>query len=362
MKKRQFQWMSAAIIVCGLASVTMTSCFTGIDNPVVNGDVESNSEFLRKTREGVRSLAAIYEWKKDDPQFLQQVSLLDFYGKVRRLGLDAFAGWMYRLWRPVLEKEFLKGKHVSMNAFAFYKLGLLSGKFKTSFPAQQDAFGHVETDELVLSAAAQAYRYRLKFYGDAELLLLAVSGVRAPFIYDEKTATHVPVKPNIQQVPVLSQMEQDPAHKRRICSPCSLYMALNALGYVVPLQQILPRVFDQTADIYGNWLFNIAAASEFGAEAFFRRFASLAELEEFVTPDSLVMASIAFKKDELPGAPLEKTSGHLVVVRGYEKNKILVADPAAPTAASVLRSYNAAAFANVWLNHKQGAAYVVRRK
>ena len=95
-----------------------------IDNPVVNGDVESNSEFLRKTREGVRSLAAIYEWKKDDPQFLQQVSLLDFYGKVRRLGLDAFAGWMYRLWRPVLEKEFLKGKHVSMNAFAFYKLGL----------------------------------------------------------------------------------------------------------------------------------------------------------------------------------------------------------------------------------------------
>ena len=244
----------------------------------------------------------------------------------------------------------------------FYKLGLLSGKFKTSFPAQQDAFGHVETDELVLSAAAQAYRYRLKFYGDAELLLLAVSGVRAPFIYDEKTAAHVPVKPNIQQVPVLSQMEQDPAHKRRICSPCSLYMALNALGYVVPLQQILPRVFDQTADVYGNWLFNIAAASEFGAEAFFRRFASLAELEEFVTPDSLVMASIAFKKDELPGAPLEKTSGHLVVVRGYEKDKILVADPAAPTAASVLRSYNAAAFANVWLNHKQGAAYVVRRK
>ena len=38
--------------------------------------------------------------------------------------MDAFAGWMYRLWRPVLEKEFLKGKHVSMNAFAFYKLGL----------------------------------------------------------------------------------------------------------------------------------------------------------------------------------------------------------------------------------------------
>lgn len=244
----------------------------------------------------------------------------------------------------------------------FYKLGLLSGKFKTSFPAQKDAFGQVETDELVLAAPAQAYRYRLKFYGDAELLLLAISGVRAPFVYDEKAAVHLPAKLNIQQVPVLSQMEQDTPHKRRICSPTSLYMALNALGYVVPLQQILPRVFDQTADVYGNWLFNIAAAAEFGAEAFFRRFASLAELEEFVAPNSLVIASISFKKDELPGAPLEKTPGHMVVVRGYEKHQILVADPAAPTASSVLRSYDAVAFANAWLNNKQGAAYVVRRK
>ena len=95
-----------------------------VDNPVVNGDVETNSEFLRKTREGVRSLAAIYEWKKDDPLFLQQVSLLDFYGKVRRLGLSGVVGWIYRLVSPVLEKGFTSGKFVSMKAFAFYKLGL----------------------------------------------------------------------------------------------------------------------------------------------------------------------------------------------------------------------------------------------
>lgn len=244
----------------------------------------------------------------------------------------------------------------------FYKLGLLSGKFKTSFPAQKDDFGQVKTDELMLSTPAQAYRYRLKFYGDAELLLLAASIVRTPFAYDEKTAVRLPTRPVIVQVHPMSQLEQDTPHKRRICSPTSLYMALNALGYVVPLQQILPRVFDQTADVYGNWLFNIAAAAEFGAEAFFRRFASLAELEEFVTPDSLVIASIAFKKDELPGAPLEKTPGHLVLVRGYDKHQVLVADPAAPTAKSVLRAYDAAAFARAWLQNKQGAAYVVRRK
>lgn len=244
----------------------------------------------------------------------------------------------------------------------FYKLGLLSGKFKTSFPTQKDEFGKVDTDELVLTQPAQAYRYRLKFYGDVELLLLAVSVVRRPFIYDEKIAAHLPAQPNIQQVVAMSQMEQDSVHKRRICSPTSLYMALNSLGYVVPLEQILPRVFDQTADVYGNWLFNMAAAAEFGAEAFFRRFASLAELEEFVTPDSFVIASIAFKKDELPGAPLEKTPGHLVLIRGYKDGNILAADPAASTKETVLRPYDSKAFARAWLANKQGAAYVVRHK
>lgn len=244
----------------------------------------------------------------------------------------------------------------------FYKLGLLSGKFKTSFPAQKDTFGQVNTDELSLTQPAQAYRYRLKFYGDVELLLLAASGVRAPFSYDEKSAARLPAGANIQQVSPLSQMQQEFPHKRRICSPCSLYMALNALGYVVPLAQILPRVFDQTADVYGNWLFNMAAAAELGAEAFFRRFSALSELEEFVTPESLVIASIAFKKDELPGAPLEKTPGHLVLIRGYKDGKILAADPAAPTKETVLREYDAAAFARAWLLHKQGAAYVVRHK
>ena len=39
MKKRQLQWMFAAIIAGGLASVTMTSCTTDIDNPVVAPDV-----------------------------------------------------------------------------------------------------------------------------------------------------------------------------------------------------------------------------------------------------------------------------------------------------------------------------------
>ena len=44
MKRRQLQWMLVAIIVCGLTSVTITSCITDSDNPVVTPDVPNYVE------------------------------------------------------------------------------------------------------------------------------------------------------------------------------------------------------------------------------------------------------------------------------------------------------------------------------
>lgn len=95
-----------------------------VDNPVVNGDVETNALFLKKTQQGVETLVDIYGWKRDDLQFIKEVSLLSFYSRLRRLRLDTLAGSLFRLMRPALERGFLSGRHVSTKAFAFYKLGL----------------------------------------------------------------------------------------------------------------------------------------------------------------------------------------------------------------------------------------------
>lgn len=244
----------------------------------------------------------------------------------------------------------------------FYKLGLLSAQFKRSFPAQEDAFGRVATDELLLSAPADAYRYRLKLSGDIVLNGLWTCGVRAPFAYEAKAASRLPAGSFCAEVPPVSQMEQKHSDKRRICSPASVSMALNALGYSTELIPFLQDVFDQSAAIYGNWTFNAAAAAERGARAFVRRFSALEELKDFVTPDSFVVASISYGKGELDGAPLERTPGHLVLIRGWEKGKILTADPAAASKEAVLRAYNAQQFADAWLLRKRGVAYIVRKK
>ena len=153
------------------------------------------------------------------------------------------------------------------------------------------------------------------------------------------------------EVVPLSQKEQITPDNMRICSPVTLCMALNALGRPIVLSQVLQNVYDPASDIFGNWFFNTAYASQQGLDVHFWRFGSLEELGDFCTPKSLVAASIAYDENELPGAAQPKTAGHFVLIRGWKDGKILVADPAAETSAEVLRAYEAQPFAQAWLKN-----------
>lgn len=101
---------------------------THIENPVVNGDVEPNGEFLRKTQEGLCNLVEIYRWLCGDKDFVQQVSLLRFHEKVNRLHLNWVVRLPYGLFRKWLESGFESGRRVGKRWFMFYKLGYFEQK------------------------------------------------------------------------------------------------------------------------------------------------------------------------------------------------------------------------------------------
>ena len=244
----------------------------------------------------------------------------------------------------------------------FFKLGFVSESFQQSFPDQVNGWGKVKIDELLLAKPMNYYRLRVQMKGRVPLLSFGVSGVCKSFEYDEKTAAALPEGSFEAVIPPISQKEQDTAVNTRICSPTSLCMALNALGRPVVLSQVLQNVYDPAADIFGNWFFNTAYASQQNLDVHFWRFSSLGELAQYCTRDALVVASVAYKEGELPNAAQPQSAGHLLVVRGWKEGQVLVADPAADTAAGVLRAYDAKAFAQVWLKNKQGAAYILRKR
>lgn len=110
----------------------------------------------------------------------------------------------------------------------------------------------------------------------------------------------------------------------------------------------------------GDWPFNTAYAARFGLDAFVTRLRSLREAEQFIAAGIPLVASIAFDSGELDGAPINSTSGHLLVIRGFTPGgHVIVNDPAAPAAKTVRRVYQRGQFENAWVNRTGGVVYVI---
>lgn len=99
-----------------------------IDNPVVNGYVETNAEFLHKTVEGIESLVKIYGFMWEDQRFCESVNLLRVYARVKSLGLQKTVYRLYKMLKEPIESQLVSGTLVSIKLFSFYKLGMFIEK------------------------------------------------------------------------------------------------------------------------------------------------------------------------------------------------------------------------------------------
>ncbi|MDD2984577.1 MAG: glycosyltransferase family 2 protein [Crocinitomicaceae bacterium] len=100
---------------------------THIENPVVNGDVEENSAFLNKTREGVINLIQILKYMECDAELINDISILRFYKKVQKN--DTFLNFGFLFLKPFIVFRLRTG-HVNLKMFDFYKLGTLIENLK----------------------------------------------------------------------------------------------------------------------------------------------------------------------------------------------------------------------------------------
>ncbi|MHB9091921.1 MAG: peptidase C39 family protein, partial [Chloroflexota bacterium] len=229
---------------------------------------------------------------------------------------------------------------------------------------QQDAWGAVEVDNLVLKRQAEAWQYRVS--------LSTSDPSRTPRLRSVTVAVadrgRAPSGPAVTlpagwardlAVPVESQLMQDAAVAWDICSPTSLTMVLRFWGVQTSPPQVYRGVRDGTTGIYGNWPLNTAYAGSLNFDAYVARLYSLDQVRAEIAAGRPTIISIKYGNGELPGAPLNSTSGHIVVVRGFtDKGEVIVNDPAVPDLASVRRVLKAADLEKVWLR-SGGIAYLV---
>lgn len=254
----------------------------------------------------------------------------------------------------------------------WYSLGVwLQGAtpFKRhSVNGQGDTNGTVYTDTLLMSKAATAFRARVTLFTTDAAKTPTVRLFGVSFANGTDTAGAVPFSGLTSDlaVPKRSQMVF-PNGGEVWCSPTSTSMVMaywaNVTGNAA-LNQTVPTVVDGVWDYKynggGNWPFNPAYASSFGLQGKVVRLSSLAEVEQWTKAGVPVVVSIAYKKGALDGSPISSTSGHLLVVRGFDATgRVLTNDPAAASDDQVGISYDRVQFEKAWFGGSNGVAYLM---
>lgn len=129
------------------------------------------------------------------------------------------------------------------------------------------------------------------------------------------------------------------------------------------------HIFDNNADQLntGDWPFNTAYAATFGLNTSVRQYNSLQGIEQWIKRGVPVVVSISWDNtdsnpsNDLNSAPIPKSSGHLMVVRGFTGDGLVIAnDPAGQSDPAVQRIYERAQFERDWLNHSDGTVYIIK--
>jgi hypothetical protein len=156
-------------------------------------------------------------------------------------------------------------------------------------------------------------------------------------------------------VPKLSQYLGAYPQERGWCSAAALAMVLRYHQLAADVPTVARGVYDSAYGGTGNWAFNAAYAGARGLRGVVAYLRGIDHVAAFVEAGLPVVISVGWRPGELPGAPLEHSDGHLLVVRGVEPNFVVVNDPAHPAVAT---RYPRAALDLVFRNHG-GVAYLV---
>ena len=215
------------------------------------------------------------------------------------------------------------------------------------------------------AVAAEIDLWRIRTPLQAATLHLCVQGV-APTAsallsvsVRRKGAVPVPTLTNRDTalaVPPQSQMVLRPELASHVCSPTSVAMLLAYYGHGADIYDVIAEARHQPSGLYGVWPANIHAAARRGLLGYLLHFPSWAAARALLDAGFPIVASVRYEVGELSRAAIERTSGHLLVVRGCAGDMVLVNDPAAKD--EVSRAYDLAEFCKVWLE-RSAVGYVL---
>jgi hypothetical protein len=313
-----------------------------------------------------------------------------YFGSLRspEVKLDVPIDHLIASWNAVTPPETWLQVHVRVKLpsgyTGWYRLPIWSSEPTTvkrhSVKLPSDDVGGVDVDTFFLKnqLGATAYELSVTLFSSKKDVSPTLHRVAAIASRDRKEYPSRPSDPSVHgtNLPVPQRSQELPEYKGKgyggggevWCSPTSTSMVMEYFSAVTADSRLNKAVPDAAAGCYdwvydgtGNWPFNTAYAAglDLGLAGFVTRLYSMSDAEKWIAAGVPLIISISFKAGELPGAPISKTNGHLIVVRGFDKNgDVIVNDPAARDNASVQLIYPRAALEAAW-GHSHRTAYII---
>jgi hypothetical protein len=159
-------------------------------------------------------------------------------------------------------------------------------------------------------------------------------------------------------VPYRTQRSTPERIAMKVCGPTSLSMAMHFYGIERPTMEIAQLARDPVGPIeYGNWAYLAAAAAELGFASEVAAFDTLDEVFAELKANHPVIMALAYDEGRLAGAPITRTSGHLILARGLDAaGRVLVNDPAGYGPKDGQISYDPVQLVQAW---KRGVAILL---
>lgn len=219
----------------------------------------------------------------------------------------------------------------------------------------------VDVDVYQATAPVERVKLRLRVHAEPPsvapvapwLVTLSACDLELPSGAGGRGHAHLDVAP-------LSQMEARPELAARICSPTSVAMVLRYYGIAVDPEACAADMFHPGLDLYGVWPAAIRTAGRRGALGYLLRFPDWSSAAWCLRQGLPIIASVRYAAGELTSAAIVETSGHLLVLTGYDGSEVWVNDPAAPSRDAVPRRYRLDELRRVWLE-RTGVGYVFFR-
>jgi hypothetical protein len=164
-------------------------------------------------------------------------------------------------------------------------------------------------------------------------------------------------------VPYFSQVVKRDEWIGRICSPCSVNMALARFGIRRDTQSLATELYDPVSDAFGVWHRSVQGASQHGVRGYITRFRTWGQVSEALSRGYVVCASIRFKAGEVNdpmlrhGRRKKGTEGHLITITGIRPDGTVTVHDTASKDYGVNSVWTQDDLAKAWFD-KGGVSYV----